>query len=143
MNILLDLENVNINNVFFTESKPNMMFEGNFTKIIYCDEFFTMYGIYMNIQLNQSASSVKLQIDTTAYNALTELEINILNAYVKSRGAIKNPTVTYKLCELLKTRFVINNSVVSNDKANSLKISGIWENSKTNEIGLSFKPMIF
>ena len=136
MNILLDLENININNIFFTETKQNMMFDGFFTKLLYCDDFFTMYGIYINIYIQQITTNTKPQINTLTYNALMQLETNILNAYIKMKKH-EHPNVTYKLAELLKTKFQVNN--LQNEKTNCLKISGIWENKQTKEIGLSFK----
>jgi len=136
MNILLDLENININNIFFTDTKQNMMFDGFFTKLLYCDDFFTMYGIYINIYIQQITTNTKPQINTLTYNALMQLETNILNAYIKMKKH-EHPNVTYKLAELLKTKFQVNN--LQNEKTNCLKISGIWENNQTKEIGLSFK----
>ena len=137
MNLLLDLENVNTNNIFFTETRQNMMFDGVFTKILYCDEFFTMYGIYLNVFIQQTTPNTKPQIDQASYNALVQLETNILSAYTKTKKNVR-PNVTYKLGELLKTKFQQVGSL-QNDKTNCLKISGVWENNQTNEVGLSFK----
>jgi len=137
MNVLLDLENINLNNIFFTETRQNMMFDGIFTKILYCDEFFTMYGIFLNISMQHAtAPTAKPQIDASTFDALVELEANILKAYV---GAKKNvrPNITHKLADLLKAKFQVN--PLQNEKTTCLKISGIWENNQTNEVGLSFK----
>lgn len=136
MNILLDLENVNMSNIFFTDTKQNMMFDGVFTKLLYCDDFFTMYGIYINVFIQQTSTNAKPQINTHTYNALVKLETEILDAYVKTKKHVQT-NVTYKLAELLKTKFQINN--LQNEKTNCLKISGIWENNQTNELGISFK----
>jgi hypothetical protein len=103
---------------------------------LYCDDFFTMYGIYINIYIQQITTNTKPQINTLTYNALMQLETNILNAYIKMKKH-EHPNVTYKLAELLKTKFQVNN--LQNEKTNCLKISGIWENNQTKEIGLSFK----
>lgn len=136
MNILLDLENVNMSNIFFTDTKQNMMFDGVFTKLLYCDDFFTMYGIYINIFIQQTTANAKPQINAQTYNALVKLETDILEAYVKTKKHVQT-NVTYKLAELLKTKFQINN--LQNEKTNCLKISGIWENNQTKELGISFK----
>jgi hypothetical protein len=136
MNILLDLENVNMSNIFFTETKQNMMFDGVFTKLLYCDDFFTMYGIYINVFIQQTTANTKPQINSDTYNALVRLEIDILEAYVKTKKHV-HTNVTYKLAELLRTKFQINN--LQNEKTNCLKISGIWENNQTKELGISFK----
>jgi hypothetical protein len=138
MNILLDMHNVNVNNILFAETKPNMMFDGVFTKILYCDEFFTMYGIYINVPITNSSSTVKPSINAQIFNSLVKLEDSILNAYAKSRP-IQHRIVTHRLSELLKAKFSTSSATANTENANYLKISGIWENNKTNEVGLSFK----
>jgi hypothetical protein len=108
------------------ETKPNMLFDGIFTKINYCEEFFTMYGIYINI----STDVMQPKIDTLTMNALVKLETELLNMYGKSKPL--GSKMVFKLSEFLQTKFTIK------DKSISLKISGIWEN-RNNEYGLSFK----
>lgn len=126
MNLLLDLKTVSTANVFFMETKPNMLFDGIFTKINYCEEFFTMYGIYINIPTDFTQP----KIDTLTMNALVKLETELLNMYGKSKPF--GSKMVFKLSEFLQTKFTIK------DKSISLKISGIWEN-RNNEYGLSFK----
>ncbi len=138
MNILLDLENINTNNIFFTETKQNMMFDGVFTKILYCDENFTMYGIFACVHEEHTVAGKSL-IDAQTYNMLIKLESTILTTYAKTRQHPSDNIVTYKLSELLKTRFTVSNRQIQGDKISCLKISGIWENNTTQEIGLSFK----
>jgi hypothetical protein len=138
MNILLELENINSNNIFFNETKQNMMFDGLFTKILYCDDNFTMYGIYACVH-EEPSNTGKPLIDAQTYNMLIKLESTILTAYAKTRQYPSDNIVTYKLSELLKTKFTVSNRHTQSDKISCLKISGIWENNTTQEIGLSFK----
>lgn len=119
MNILLDLKGICTANVFFMETKPNMLFDGIFTKINYCEEFFTMYGIYINVSADDFTQST-----------LIKLESELLSIYGKSKSPSSKPIS--KLAEHLQSKFI------AKDKINCLKISGIWEN-KNNEYGLSFK----
>ena len=114
MNLLLDLKNISVSNVFFMDTQPNMLFDGMFTKINYCDEFFTMYGIYISVSKQD-------------INALIKLESDILSIYAKSKPL--GSKMTTKLADFLQTK---------GDKINSLKISGIWE-MRNNEFGLTFK----
>ena len=120
MNILLDLENVNMNNVFFTETKQNMMFDGIFTKILYCDDIFTMYGIYINVYI-QTIHNSKPHIDELTYNALIQLETNLLNSYINAKKYVQS-NVTHKLTELLKTKFVITNTSFQKDLKDELEV---------------------
>ena len=138
MNILLDMHNVNVNNILFAETKPNMMFDGVFTKILYCDEFFTMYGTYINVPIFISSTSVKPTIDSQIFNSLVKLEDSILSSYAKNRPE-QHRAITHRLGELLKAKFATSSGNANTENANYLKISGIWENNKTNEVGLSFK----
>ena len=133
MNLLLDLKNVLIANVFFMETKPNMLFDGIFTKINYCDEFFTMYGVYVSVPV-EPVLYAKSKIDASIVAALVKMECDILHMYAKTKPA--GSKVTYKLAEFLQTKMSV--SPISKEKTNCLKISGVWEN-RNNEIGLSFK----
>ncbi len=112
MNLLLNPDAVKSQFVYFIETKPNVLFSGTFTKINYCNDFFTMYG--MHISLNN------MRFDT-----VQRIETDILNAYAQYTGkpVIKN----YKLAT--DPKLALNTSV---------KISGIWENDN-GEIGLSYK----
>ena len=136
MNLLLDFDNINNNNICLTDTKPNMMFDGTFTKLLYCDELFTMYGIHLNVPIRQSPR----QIAETMYRNLMQLEVNILNLYIRTH-AVKSSVITYKLYETLKSKFSMIPNLQDGVDASSvcLKISGVWENNQTNEIGLSFK----
>ena len=122
MNLLLDLKTICTANVFFMETKPNMLFDGIFTKINYCEEFFTMYGIYIHIPSDDSPASI--------LNALVKLESELLSIYGKSKPP--NSKSIFKLAEHIHSKNILK------DRINCLKISGIWEN-KNNEYGLSFK----
>ena len=133
MNLLLDLKNVLIANVFFMETKPNMLFDGIFTKINYCDEFFTMYGVYVNVPV-EPVLYAKSKIDANIVAALVKMESDILHMYAKTKPA--GSKITYKLAEFLQTKMSVG--PISKEKTNCLKISGVWEN-RNNEIGLSFK----
>ena len=137
MNLLLELPCISVSNVYFMETRPNMLFDGIFTKINYCDEFFTMYGIYINIPVEIS-QALKQKIDTPLFSNLNKLETDILTSYMKSKPTQKPKTIIYKLTDFLQTKFTVCNNIIVGEKANNLKISGIWEN-KNNEIGLSFK----
>ena len=117
MNLLLELKNVSINNVYFMETKPNMLFDGIFTKINYCDEFFTMYGVYVSIPVEIVPYS-KPKIDVNVLNTLVKMESDILNLYAKSKPV--GSKITYKLAEFLQTKFVV--STINKEKTNCLKI---------------------
>jgi hypothetical protein len=114
MNLLLFIDAVKSQFVYFSETKSNILFDGTFTKVNYCNDFFTMYGvhIYMN--------NVNLE-------TISRIENEILNAYSNyvNKPLIKN----LKLVDDVKLV-----------QGSQLKISGIWENNM-GEVGLSYKIM--
>ena len=112
MNLLLHAEAIKPQFIYFSETKPNVLFDGKFTKINYCNDFFTMYGIHISL------NNIK-------YEIIQQIETNILNAYMAYIGkpVIKN----YKLSNDIKIA-----------SYSSIKISGVWENNN-GEIGISYK----
>ena len=48
MNVIFDINNYNVENVVFLETKKNMLMDGIFTKIIYSDENVSINGIYLS-----------------------------------------------------------------------------------------------
>ncbi len=112
MNLLLQAEAVKPQYIYFIETKPNILFDGTFTKVNYCNDFYTMYGVHISVE--------NVRIDT-----ITRIELDILNAYSEYIG-----------------KPVIKNLRLANDvklaSCRQLKISGIWENNN-GEIGLSYK----
>ena len=51
MNLICNLNEFNKNNIFFMETRNNMIMNGHFTKLIYSDENVTLNSIY-GTQLN-------------------------------------------------------------------------------------------
>ena len=49
MNIAYSLDKINLQNVFFLDSKKNIIMDGKFTKIIHSNELITINGIYFQI----------------------------------------------------------------------------------------------
>lgn len=50
-NVVYDVCQFQIHNVFLLEKKRNMIMDGKFTKIIYSDNLFILYGIFLNVEL--------------------------------------------------------------------------------------------
>jgi len=60
--ITLPHDNIDTKNVFFLETKKNMIIDGIFTKMIYTHSFYTMNGLYFHLPDGiQSDSSNKLE----------------------------------------------------------------------------------
>lgn len=57
MNIVLQLPQFHIDNVFFLDKKKNMIMDGNFTILIYSNQWFSMNGLYIESPIIPSSSS--------------------------------------------------------------------------------------
>lgn len=136
MNILIKPNNFSKTHVLFLDTKPNMLFEGLFTKINYCDEFMIMYGIYIDIPIQQIDAGLKPIITNQTFEKFKSIETSIIDEYLEYRCS-KERVATTKLTEYIQAKYDINDSCSGQSLA-VLKISGIWENAN-NEVGLSFK----
>ena len=152
MNILmLPVNKIIPEYLYFLDSKNNMLMEGIFTKLIYTNEWFTMNGLYINIPIeiqgidtNHYKQTVFFSVSqySTLLHQLDLLEQNILARYTPSD---KNKHKSFLLMQSLKLGyfriFKSDNFPTTKKKITGfvLKISGIWENAQ--EYGLSYKIM--
>ena len=138
MNILIKPDNFNKNYTQFLETKPNMLFDGLFTKINYCDEFMIMYGINLDLPIDKSGDNMKPALTDAIFNQFHKIETDLISEYLSHRPH-DNYILTQKLTEFIRSKYDICESG-SGESLAILKISGIWEN-VNGEIGLSFKLM--
>jgi hypothetical protein len=106
-NIIHDIEQFRIHNVFLLENKKNMIMDGKFTKIIYSDHFFILYGIFLKIFLfvdgvttngvNGNKYFFKFQPNHTCHehvvNEIINIEYRILEFY-KETFNVKKKSAT-------------------------------------------------
>jgi hypothetical protein len=52
MNISLNIDKLDLNNLFFLETKKNIVMNGNFTKIIYSDSNISLNGLYVAFEMH-------------------------------------------------------------------------------------------
>jgi hypothetical protein len=132
----------------FLETKPNIIMNGVFTKIIYSDEHMTLTGLYAYVSFH--IYMVKNNIcyfDTSrpenadSIKQLVTLEKKILQYY---KDIYFKGDETIFVCslerELQRGTIKIHANSLENLSTHGntiLKISGIWENNNT--IGLTFK----
>jgi hypothetical protein len=144
MNLAFELNQFYGKHIFFMDTKPNSLIDGLFTKVNYCDEQFTMNGIYLTFpgEVHDAALSThKIRIESGFYRALCEIEQEILRSYliVRNNKPVGSLVVQNKLSETMQTKYDIV-GVKLNWKPVQIviKISGIWEN-KQGHIGLSYR----
>jgi hypothetical protein len=155
MIVTLDLSKFTLSNMYFLDTKKNIIMDGNFTKLIFSNEFFVMNGIYILFPIDHNGSEKimnKTQIRFNPFqqynqiliNEFSKLEKSILEYYRQSRMC------NCKIVPLLQKQMLIgfmktnkeykNQFLINENNKNTqyvLKISGIWETQ--DEIGLTYK----
>lgn len=156
MNIVLDKYTFDRKNIFFTDTRKNMVLDGNFTKIIYSDFSFTMNSIYIvypifRYYIDKNILYFQLnEANNENINWFTSIEMYILNTYCKENNVLKQKL--YSLHNQITTgkiKIYCNDANNGNENMNNnlptlahsnfviLKISGIWENA--HNIGITYK----
>ena len=147
MNIVLTLDKINTNNIYYQEPIYNTVMEnGEFVKIIYSDENVMITGLHIllsikPIVIDKYYNKFKLTYDlkhshNDIFKKICNIENEILNKY------ISNKTKKHMLYDMVNTSKIVlfsNNELY--DKNNLIiKISGIWEN-ETN-YGITYKILL-
>ena len=153
MNILaLPLNFYDSNYLYCLDSKPNLVMNGNFTKINYTHPHFTMNGLFLLVPLtfsfveysSENTNFVHFDPGVPANKEIVEsvikIEIDILSHYAAFFSSKK--TVSHSMHkQFAKSKLKINSETAPPKTATSivLKISGIWENES--EFGITFRWM--
>ena len=152
MNVLmLSLSDIKDENIYFLDSKKNLLMEGTFTKLIFMNEFFTMNGMYLSfpIQIQNIEINPMMGQKHTIYFSVNE-HMDLLH---KIEALEKNILAKYNPCDNTKTpmfnfisslqkgffKIYTETNYLQKNVGFALKISGIWENAK--KYGLSYKIM--
>lgn len=155
MNILFNISQIDINNIIFSDSKKNIIMDGNFTKIIYSNSIISTNGIFINFPIHifsiENISNkyvVKfLTRDLDNYDIIisfSQLEIQLLEYYKQYYNC--NKTISTILHDQLhhgNIKLHIENHILNYTNIDKikvfLKISGIWETE--NSVGITYKIM--
>jgi hypothetical protein len=148
MNVILELEQFDVNNVYFQESVKNtIMDNSNFIRVIYSNSVFMLNGIFIKFNLNiihveKSFNKFKCIFDkqrnTNEIVAISTIEKDLL-----SKINIANKKPIYRISEQLTNGFIKifidNNKLFNNNNQHEfiLKISGVWENES--DYGITYK----
>ena len=150
MNILmLPLNEVTEDTIYFLDSKKNILMDGTFTKLIFMNSWFTMNGIYISLPIYVQKIEINPmmgQKHTISFSVNAHLEmiekIESLERAILSRyGAYENTKIPmYNINNSLRMgvfKLYKDNKIIQKQTEFALKISGIWENAKN--YGLSYK----
>ena len=154
----MDVSQFDINNIIFSDSKKNIIMDGNYIKIIYSDECISINGLFFHLQLAlpKTAHNTKFNILEPVNNemiySIIKLESELLNYYLNFIQNT-NKIMIYSLKDqfnrgsftpirvfntLTNPNVNVQNTV--DESICVLKISGIWETPTS--IGLTYKISI-
>jgi hypothetical protein len=147
MNIIKRIDQYDDNNVIFCEPiKNNIMAEGNFIRLLYSMNFFTLNGIYLLININNVTcekyyNKYKCVFNTNTHKDIIE-NLKIIEENLLKKLNLKNKIPNNKINEQLKNGNIKIFSDIANKNNTTfiLKISGIWETQ--NNYGLTFKFLV-
>jgi len=144
MNLVKDLNQYDDSYIIFCEPiKNNVMNDGNFIRILYSTNNFSLNGIYLFITLKDIVCDKYYNKYKCNFNVVNHKDIidsvKIIEENLLKKIGIQNKISQYKIYEQLRN----GNLKIFNDIGNKalcsfiLKISGIWETQ--NNYGLTYK----
>ena len=159
MNILFTISQIDINNMIFSDSKKNIIMDGNFTKIIYSNHIISTNGIYIQFPINivtieNVANKYVVKFNTRdldnyeTIQSFSQLETQILEYYKQFYNCTKmTSTILHDQLHHgnIKLHIIENSpaslpfSQITSSVTLFLKISGIWETE--NSVGITYKIM--
>ena len=143
MYIVLELDDLNINNIFYQEKVKNtVMDNSNFLRIIYSNELFILNGIFVRFNINlqtveKSFNKYKCVFDIKSHNDIINKISTIEKKILEHISSNKIPV--YRISEQLNNGFlkIFNEAECLEKNEFILKVYGIWENEF--EYGLTYK----
>jgi len=159
MNIILDTKRFSLGNASFLDTKRNIIMDGNFTKIIYSNDWFTMNGIYflfsaeaICIQKIMNKMILKFHpyqpTNLSLIQDFAKMEYRLIE-YYKQMNQCSKKTSNLLAKQLYSGSIKIYKDYNGENYGSSpfaintessryvMKISGIWET--RDEVGLTFK----
>ena len=144
MYIVLELDDLTINNIFYQEKVKNtVMDNSNFLRIIYSNELFILNGIFVRFciklhTVEKSFNKYKCLFDIRFHHDIV-LKISTIEKKILERHISSNKIPVYRISEQLNNGFlkIFNEAECLEKNEFILKIYGIWENEF--EYGLTYK----
>jgi hypothetical protein len=154
MIICLDLQKISHENILFLETKRNNIMSGNFTKLNYSNEYFTMNGLYLLfpieiISIDKIMNKKQIRFSTTnqtnrpILQELSKLENRLLEMYKSLKNSDKRPTtqitkqINTGILKVYNDYYQSNHPITRLSIQYIIKISGLWETEE--EIGITYK----
>jgi len=143
MNLINNIEQFDINSVFFCDPiKNNIINNSYFIRIMYSPSCFTLNGVYILVPITYSIvekyyNKFKCNIDYNRFKDAID-KIIFIETIILKKHSTNNKQAIYKISEQLKIGIIkIFSYTEPTNNTFSLKISGIWETDT--EYGLTYK----
>jgi hypothetical protein len=150
MNLVINTNKFFIDNINLLKQKTNIIVDGNFTKLIYSNEYFIMNGIFLNFPLEILSVNTEPKYNTIFYQPYEKKNYNIIQQLINIESELldyykKSNNINKKNVNVLSKKIFTGNFKIYKDEKNKIdisnnfiiKISGIWET--YSEIGLAIK----
>jgi hypothetical protein len=146
MFIVLDINEFNLNNIFYHEKVKNtVMDNSNFLRILYSNELFTLNGIFIKFSFTLNGiekvfNKYKCSFDNKILeNQHIISKLKTIEHHILKRYHFENKTPIYRITEQLNNNYLKIFNEQSHGKENEfiLKIYGIWESDY--EYGVTYK----
>lgn len=148
MSILKTIDQYKHENLYFCDTiKNNVMPNGNFIRVLYCNDNFTMNGVYLQVEFNDVECNKfyqkhKLSFDIESHDNIIQKIVNIEKTMLSQiEHSMKDKTPQYKITEQVSNGCIklhLTEPLVDKKKVTLLfKISGIWETEQN--YGLTYK----
>ena len=145
MYVVLNIDDFNINNIFYQEKVKNtVMDNSNFLRIVYSNEVFILNGIFIKFNLNlktieKSFNKYKCVFDNKQNTDLIAKISNMERNLMERNQQMIHKTPVFRISEQLNNGFlkIFNETACKEQNEFILKIYGIWETEY--EYGLTYK----
>ena len=153
MILTFGLDQISISNVYFSETRKNMVMDGKFTKITYSNDEIVTNGIFTTLPFNEytfDKTNNRLSIKDTPGNKNIIESVNNYEHYILEyykHITQTNKKLTHSLRQQMDSRclkiyrehYTYGHSSNSQEGKIVLKMSGIWEDDIN--FGMTYKIM--
>ena len=147
MNVVLDIDDFKLENVFFQDSVKNtVMDNSNFIRTLYSTNLFTLNGIFLKTNIN----TLYVEKYFNKYKCIFDKELNrtvidkmlLIEKNILQKVEIKDKNAAYRIEDQLSggnIKLFTDNLEKSLENQYIFKISGIWETET--DYGVTYKFM--
>tara|TARA_B100000073_G_C23701763_1_gene560643 strand:+ start:413 stop:898 length:486 start_codon:yes stop_codon:yes gene_type:complete len=146
MNVILSLSQYDIDSIYFYESiDNNIIKDGEFIKLYYSNDFFSMNGLYLNITQNNYKYESYFQnpekyVVNVQFNNYVSDKLKTIEQKILEKINISNAP-SYRLNDQIDNKSIKLYSKNNTFTSILLKISGIWKVNETYGITYKFIPI--